>query len=92
LDPDLAAKLAEQRAAWQTLGYLSPRRFPAQMVFTRSGANYSESDYFLSARIFQETHPDGSPIEVYVITSQKGAEEVFTFVYFCFVFKFFLNF
>ena len=58
-------------------GFLSDRKYPAQIVFSFSGARFTDSkNDFLEASIFNECHPDGSPIEVYILTSQAGAVEV----------------
>ena len=76
-DPHLLQKLDEQRREWQDLGYLSSRKYPAQIIFTISGSRYPSAMHdFLEGSIFTEKHPDGSEIEVYIITSQAGALEI----------------
>ncbi|RYG60812.1 hypothetical protein EON64_19060, partial [archaeon] len=72
-DPDIQLKVARQRAAWQQLGYLSSRVYPAQVVFSWSGEAYPAVDDFLTASIFHERHPTGERIEVYIVTTEKGA-------------------
>jgi len=61
---------------WQNLGYISSRKYPAQIVFTRSGRRYENDCDFLEARIFHEKHPTGEEIEVYILTSELGAERI----------------
>jgi len=75
-DPELLCRLEEQRCEWQKLGYLSDRKYPAQIIFTVSGRKYPSAHDFLEASIFTERHPDGSEIEVYILTSQAGAIEI----------------
>ena len=59
------------------LGFLSSRKFPAQIICTTSGKHFEGSADFMEARIFQEQHPGTSePIEVYILTSASGAESV----------------
>lgn len=73
-DPEMMDRFLEQRKLMQTLGYASKRDYPAQIAVTRSG-NKTEPD-LLSASIFHEKLPDGSPIEAYVITSKTGASKI----------------
>lgn len=74
IDPELNDKLLRNRQVWQKLGYLSDRKYPAQIVFTKTGQHYENGNYFLQARIFQEpVHPTGEEIEVYIFTSEAGA-------------------
>lgn len=73
-DPQLYEKIMKQRQEWQRLGYLSNRRYPAQIVITQSGKESSPD--ILDARIFHSAHPDGSPIEAYILTSKTGAERI----------------
>ncbi|RJQ21160.1 hypothetical protein C4580_02860 [Candidatus Woesearchaeota archaeon] len=75
-DPNLAAKIARQREEWQKLGYLSGRKYPAQIVITGSGEHRPGTRDILEASIFYETHPDGTPIEAYVLTSESGAQKI----------------
>eukprot|EP01063_Lacrimia_lanifica_P007888 TRINITY_DN15058_c0_g2_i8.p2 TRINITY_DN15058_c0_g2~~TRINITY_DN15058_c0_g2_i8.p2 ORF type:complete len:392 (+),score=107.68 TRINITY_DN15058_c0_g2_i8:43-1218(+) len=75
-DPGLAAKMMENRKLWQEMGYLSSRKYPAQLVFTQTGRRYEGSNYCLQARIFHDKHPNGERIEAYVLTSEKGAANV----------------
>jgi hypothetical protein len=75
-DEDLEGKLDEQRRLWQDMGYLSQRKYPAQIVVTRTGRHFPNSRYFLEARIFHDSHPNGEQFEVYIITSRNGAAEI----------------
>lgn len=75
-DPELMGKFQRQRAAWQSLGYLSSRTYPAQIAFTWSGEHFTGSHDFLEGRIFHETLPDGRPIEAYIVTSAAGARRI----------------
>jgi hypothetical protein len=76
IDPKIQEKVANTRLLWQERGYLSSRKYPAQVVFTWTGLKYDNSPDFLDAAIFHRKHPDGTPIEVYIITSQLGAERI----------------
>lgn len=76
LDPDLAAKIARVRTTWQALGVLSGRTFPAQIVVSQSGEQRPGSPDLLAARIFRATHPDGTPVETCILTSDAGAERL----------------
>jgi hypothetical protein len=70
-------RIEVQRREWQRLGYLSQRKYPAQVVVTWSGEVYSETSFdILDAKIFTALHPDGSPIEVYIITTDNGAAKI----------------
>ena len=80
----LEPQIARIRSRWQELGVLSSRRYPAQIAVTQSGApaglsaallEGSTAD-LLDARIFDARHPDGSPVEAYVLTSSAGAEKL----------------
>lgn len=73
-DAQLYEKIMRQRKEWQRLGYLSGRKYPAQIVITQSGKESSPD--ILDARVFHATHPDGSPIEAYILTSRTGAERI----------------
>lgn len=73
-DPEMMNRFAEQRKLMQELGYASKRDYPAQIAVTRSG-NKTEPD-LLSASIFHETLPDGSPVEAYIVTSKTGAAKI----------------
>jgi hypothetical protein len=75
-DPTLFSKFQRNRELWQQMGYLSDRKYPAQIVFTRSGKHYENSKYFLQARIFHERHPTGEEIEVIILTSAVGAARI----------------
>lgn len=75
-DPCIAKKIQEQREEWQRLGYLSARKYPATIVYTRSGLVFPGSKDFLEARVFSEKHPDGSEVEVLILTSEAGAQQV----------------
>eukprot|EP01033_Poteriospumella_lacustris_P002543 gene2542-1846_t len=76
IDPNMVEKVAETRAIWQKMGYLSARKYPAQIIFTASGMNFENSPDFLEGALFTKKHPDGSDIEVYIITSQLGAARI----------------
>lgn len=73
-DPDMLDRFRKQRKLMQELGYASKRDYPAQIAVTRSG-NKTEPD-LLSASIFHEELPDGSPIESYIVTSKTGASKI----------------
>ncbi|MBI5504129.1 MAG: hypothetical protein HY899_04985 [Deltaproteobacteria bacterium] len=75
-DPDLLGKILRQRAKWQRLGLLSQRRYPAQIVVSQSGRRKDGMPDLLDAAIFSHKHPDGSPIEVYLLSSQAGAQRL----------------
>ena len=70
LEPAIAAL----RCRWQELGVLSGRRWPAQVAVSRSGE--AAGGELLDARAFTDRHPDGSPIEALVLTSEEGAERL----------------
>jgi riboflavin biosynthesis pyrimidine reductase len=72
-EPELDRKLWKIRQLWQHQGLLSSRRYPAQIVVTRSGRCGTDHDIF-DAHIFHAKHPDGSSLESYILTSQTGAE------------------
>ncbi len=78
----LEPAIARIRSRWQELGVLSSRRYPAQIAITQSGeASRSEAaggsaGDLLDARIFDARHPDGSPVEAYLLTSLAGAERL----------------
>jgi len=75
-DPALAGKIAKQRIEWQKEGYLSYRKYPAQIVITGSGEHRAGTRDILEASIFYEKHPDGTPIEAYILTSETGASRI----------------
>jgi len=70
-DPKMLNRFKGQRKLMQQLGYASRREYPAQIAVTRSGKE-TDPD-ILSASIFHEKLPDGSPIETYIVTSSTGA-------------------
>lgn len=72
LEPAIAAL----RRDWQELGVLSPRRHAAQIAVTASGRAEAGGRNLLDASIFLDRHPDGSPIEALVLTSEAGAERL----------------
>lgn len=76
LDNKIGDKIADTRAAWQKLGVLSPRRYPAQIVVTQSGKLREGARDIFEARIFSAKHPDGAPVESYILTSEAGAERL----------------
>lgn len=76
VDANLAQKIQEQRVLWQSLGYLSSRKYPAQILVTESGQAYDGCADFLQARIFSMIHPEGDAVEIYIITSATGAERI----------------
>lgn len=76
VDENLYQKIQEQRLEWQRIGYLSARKYPAQIVVTWSGVCYAGSPDFLQARIFHELHPCGQRIETYILTSAAGAARI----------------
>lgn len=73
-DPKILQKVMDQRKSFQEKGYLSTRKYPAQIIVTQSGKP-SEPD-ILEASIFHETTPEGEPIEAYILTSHAGAEKI----------------
>jgi hypothetical protein len=74
-EPELDRKIWCVRQLWQQQGLLSSRRYPAQIIVTRSGNAGAEHDIF-DARIFHAKHPDGAPLESYILTSNTGAERL----------------
>ena len=76
IDPNLPGKIARLRTAWQQQGVLSARKYPAQIVVSQSGEHRPPANDLFAASVFKEKHPDGSPIEVYVLTSAAGAERM----------------
>lgn len=75
-DPHLLGKIERLRVLWQGLGFLSDRRYPAQVVVSQSGGHREGTPDIFDARIFSERHPDGSAIEVIVLSSEAGAERL----------------
>lgn len=75
-DPDLLGKIERLRVLWQGLGFLSERRYPAQVVVSQSGEHREGTPDIFDARIFSDRHPDGSAIEVIVLSSEAGAERL----------------
>jgi len=76
MDSHLAGKIASVRKDWQRQGVLSSRRWPAQIVVSQSGEHRSPANDLFQARVFSATHPDGSPVETYVLTSEAGADRM----------------
>lgn len=76
LDSQIGNKIAAQRAVWQEMGVLSPRRYPAQIVVTQSGTLRDGARDIFEATIFHAKHPDGTPVESYILTSEAGAERL----------------
>ena len=76
IDPALADKIAKVRREWQQQGVLSTRRWPAQIVVSQSGEHRPPANDLFQARVFSATHPDGTPVETYVLTSEAGAERL----------------
>lgn len=76
LEPNALAMVAKTRRIWQDKGYLSDRKYPAQIVFTWTGLKYDNSRDFLEGAIFTKKHPDGSDMEVYIMTSELGASRI----------------
>jgi riboflavin biosynthesis pyrimidine reductase len=70
----LLEMIAATRKRWQSLGVLSSRRWPAQIVVSESG--HPGAIDWLRAEIFRASHPDGSAIETHVLTSTEGATHV----------------
>ncbi|HYC54263.1 MAG TPA: hypothetical protein VEL28_04920 [Candidatus Binatia bacterium] len=75
-DPAILDKILRLRRHWQDNGWLSPRPYPAQIVVSQSGEHKSGTPDIFDARIFHDRHPDGSAIEVLVLTSESGAERM----------------
>jgi hypothetical protein len=76
VDSNMVEKVENLRNLWQTMGFLSSRKYPAQMVVTHSGKTFPDSPDFLSARIFHDYHPNGDRIEVYIVTTAIGAKRI----------------
>lgn len=72
----VAAGIRSTRRSWQRLGVLSSRDRPAQIVVTESGRRAVDGRHVGDAAIFTARHPDGSPIEAYVLTSETGAQRL----------------
>jgi hypothetical protein len=75
-DKEILSKVDENRKLWQEMGYLSTRRYPAQIIITNSGRHFSHCPDFLEARIFSSFHPTGEPIECYIVTTEIGAQRI----------------
>ncbi len=73
IDSTLGEAIAEVRREWQSLGVLSTRKWPAQIVVSQSGEHRPPANDLFQARIFSAVHPDGTPVETYVLTSEAGA-------------------
>ena len=52
----------------QQMGYLSSRKYPAQIAFSWSGEHFEGSRDFLEGEIFHAFLPDGQRMEVNVIS------------------------
>jgi len=76
IDEHLEEKFLRQRGLWHQLGYLSSRKYPAQIVISYSGLKYGDSPDFLAGRIFHDCHPNGESIECYIVTSELGAQRI----------------
>lgn len=74
--PELVAMIERVRSVWQALGVLSPRRWPAQIVVSQSGAHRPPARDLLEASVFSALQPDGSPVECHILTSTRGAERL----------------
>ncbi|MFM7119661.1 MAG: hypothetical protein ACKOZX_05325 [Gammaproteobacteria bacterium] len=74
----VGAGIQATRAIWQRMGVLSARDRPAQIVVTESGRQATDGRHLWDAAIFAARHPDGSPIETYVLTSETGARRLLT--------------
>ena len=73
LDDQLANKIEAVRHDWQRQGVLSSRRWPAQIIVSQSGEHRPPANDLFQARVFSARHPDGTPLETYVLTSEAGA-------------------
>ncbi len=73
VDAHLADKIANVRQAWQQQGVLSCRKWPAQIVVSQSGEHRPPANDLFQARVFSAVHPDGTPVETYILTSEAGA-------------------
>lgn len=69
----LEPAIAELRRDWQRLGVLSARRYPVQVAVSASGRHAEGQPDLLDARMFHDRHPDGSPMEARILTSEAGA-------------------
>lgn len=72
----LASGIRATRRSWQYMTLLSARERPAQIVVTASGRPGRDGRQIGDAAIFTARHPDGSPIEAYVLTSETGAQRL----------------
>ncbi len=72
----LEPAIAEVRREWQRLGVLSARRYPVQVAVSASGLCAEGQPDLLDARMFHDRHPDGSPMEARLLTSEAGAERL----------------
>ena len=73
---ELEPAIAELRMEYQRQGFLSARRYPAQIVVTRGGPSSDPHDRVLDARFFRERHPDGSAMEAWILTSEAGEDRL----------------
>ncbi len=73
-DPRMLERFSAQRKKLQELGYASDRRYPAQIVVTRSGKETKPD--LLEASIFHEYHPDGEAVEAYIVTGSAGSKAI----------------
>ena len=73
--PEALPLITEQRLKLQEEGYLSSRPYPAVIIYSKSGEQQGETD-FLDARVFAAVHPNGQPIECYIMTGEKGASNI----------------
>ncbi len=76
IDSHLTDRIANVRKDWQRQGVLSSRKWPAQIVVSQSGEHRPPANDLFQARVFSATHPDGTPVETYVLTSEAGAQRL----------------
>ena len=73
--PNALELILEQRSEVQVQGYLSSRQYPAVIIFSNSG-DYQGITDFLDASIFSAFHPNGEPVECYILTGARGASRI----------------
>lgn len=76
IDSGISNKIEKVREDWQRQGVLSSRQWPAQIVVSQSGEHRPPANDLFQARLFSALHPDGTPVETYVLTSEAGADRL----------------
>ena len=73
--PNALELILEQRLELQVQGHLSSRQYPAVIISSNSGDYQGVTD-FLDASIFSSFHPNGEPVECYILTCARGASRI----------------